>query len=131
MSYNNLSYNIDNPQLLWLEKVGYDSANKRMIARVAYALHDVVYFNMMPKANWTNVIRYMFELENNKKGLKKIAVGGYYNTIRNILRHIDVIRYEGKTLKPGKNWDRFYHKDIEWDWFTTDTNGKGWGRVIK
>lgn len=130
MSYYNISSNIDNAHVLWLEKVGYDSANKKMMARIAYALHDVVYFNMK-KPNWSNVVRYMFELEGNEKGLKKIAINGYYGTIRAILKDIDVIRYKGKTLKRGKNWDRFFDADTPWDWFITSTNGRGWGEIIK
>lgn len=131
MSYSNLHPSIDNPRDLWESKVGYDSVNKRMIARIAYALHDVVEFNMMPKPNWVNVVRYMFELENNKNGLNKIAVGGYYSTIRKILQDIYVIRYEGKKLKKGTNWDRFFNDYEDWSWFTTDTTCGGWGRVIK
>lgn len=127
MSYYNISSNIDNAHVLWLEKVGYDSANKKMIARIAYALHDVVYFNMK-KPNWSNVVRYMFEQEGNPMN---INVNGYYSTIRKILKDIDVIRYKGKTLKRGKNWDRFFDADTPWDWFYTCTNSGGYGEIIK
>jgi len=128
MSYSNLHPSIDNPHNLWESKVGYDSINKKMIARIAYALHDVVEFNMMPKPNWANVVRYMFELE--QKPIN-IVVNGYYGTIRKILQDIYVIRYEGKKLKKGTNWDRFFNDYEDWSWFTTDTNCGGWGTIVK
>ena len=127
MSYSNLHPYIDSPRSLWEDKVGYDSANKRMIARIAYALHDVVEFRMK-KPNWTNVVRYMFELE--QKPIN-IVVNGYYGTIRSILKDIDVIRYKGKTLIKGANWDKFFNDYEDWSWFTTDTQGRGYGKIVK
>lgn len=127
MSYSNLHPSIDNPRDLWESKVGYDSMNKKMIARIAYALHDVVEFNMKTP-NWSNVVRYMFELEQNPIN---IVVNGYYGTIRTILKDIKVIKYKGKRLVKAENWDRFFNDYEDWSWFKTNTNAGGYGEIIK
>lgn len=135
MSLSNLQPELDklgndlaNPRLLWESKVGYDSANKRMIARIAYALHEVVGLNIK-KPNWSNVVRYMFELE--QKPID-IEVNGYYTTIRTILKDIKVIKYKGKRLVKAENWDRFFSEHEDWSWFITDTNSGGHGgQIIK
>lgn len=127
MSLSNLHPDLDNPLYLWESKVGYDSANKRMIARIAYALHEVVELPHFKKS-WTNVVRYMFELE--QKPIN-INVNGYYGTIRSILKDIKVIQYNGKQLSKGPNWDRFFSEYEDWSWFVTNTYARGYGKIVK
>ena len=113
------------------EKIGYDWANKKMIARVYTSLHDCFAMDFYGlKRSWTNIVRHMFAIEG--KNINTIAVNGYYSTIRTILRDIEVIQYNGsKGLSKGKNWDRFFDADTPWDWFITSTNARGWGEIIK
>ena len=127
MSLSNLHPDLNSPLYLWESKVGYDSANKKMIARIAYALHEVVVLPNLKKT-WTNVVKYMFELE--QKPIN-IAVNGYYGTIRTILKDIKVIKYEGKKLVPAENWDRFFSDYEDWSWFKTSTYLGGHGEIVK
>jgi hypothetical protein len=78
--------------------------------------------------SWVNVIRKMFDSEG--LDISTINVNGYYNRIKSNLKDIDVIRYEGKNLVKGSNWDRFY-SDENWDWFTTDTSSGGHAKIVK
>ena len=116
---------------LFEEKVGFDSYNKKMLVRIYEPLHEMIELNdrCIPKT-WVNLIRYMFVSENRESDIKNYAIGGYYSTIRKILKDIKVIKYEGKKLVKGENWDRFY-SDEDWSWFVTDTNCGGWGRIVK
>jgi hypothetical protein len=117
-------------QYLWEEKVGYDSANKKMIARVYEALRDVVEGKSDLDKSWANVVRYMFVHENREKQLRNIRVNGYYNSIKRNLKQLDIIRYEGRKLVKGSNWDRFY-SDEDWSWFITDTASWGQAKIVK
>ena len=124
----------DRNQILTESKIGYDWANKKMLVRVYEALHSVVqqseYFqNLHSKRTWSEVIRTMFTMEGNAAGLNNIRVGGYYSTIRTILKDIGVIRYENRKLVPGPNWNRFY-SDEDWSWFITNTNSGGYGKIV-
>lgn len=112
------------------EKIGFDWANKKMIIRVYDALKFTMENYTDLKKNWVNVVRTMFVMESREADLKKIALNGYYGTIRKILKDINVIRYEGKTLVKGSNWDRFY-SDEDWSWFTTSTYLDGQGTIVK
>jgi hypothetical protein len=117
---------IDTPNEIWESKVGYDSANKRMIAKVYNHLHNVMSY--VTKPSWTMVIREML-IEDGR--LDKVSLNGYYSTIRKNLKDIGVIQYNGrKGLSKGKNWDRFYG-DEDWNWFRTNTNSGGYGTIIK
>jgi hypothetical protein len=117
---------IDTPNEIWEEKVGYDSANKRMIAKVYNHLHNVMAY--VTKPSWTMVIREML-IEDGR--LNEVKVNGYYSTIRKNLKDIGVIQYNGrKGLSKGKNWDRFYSEE-DWSWFITNTNSGGYGTIIK
>ena len=123
---NHLIDPIDTPNEIWESKVGYDSANKRMVAKVYKHLYNVMEFTTKP--SWTAVIREML-IEDNKLG--KVSLNGYYSTIRKNLKDIGVIQYNGrKGLSKGKNWDRFYGNE-DWSWFITNTNSGGYGIIVK
>ena len=123
---NHLIDPIDTPNEIWESKVGYDSANKRMIAKVYKHLYNVMESSTKP--SWTAIIREML-IEDNKLG--KVSLNGYYSTIRKNLKDIEVIKYNGrKGLSKGKNWDRFFG-DEDWTWFITNTNSGGYGRIVK
>jgi len=115
-------------QDLVFEKIGYDWANKKCIVRVYDSLNEVVNTDM--KKSWATVVRNMFVRENDMNGLNRINEYGYYSTIRNILKDIKVIQYNGKQLSKGPNWDRFYGEE-DWGWFVTNTNGSGYGEIVK
>jgi hypothetical protein len=114
---------------LFEEKVGYDWANKKMLVRVYDALKDVVESKSDLDKSWANVVRYMFVLEKRERDLGNIAIGGYYSTIRKILKDLKVIKYEGKKLVKDENWNRFYGPE-DWNWFTTHTWAGGWAEII-
>ena len=123
---NHLIDPIDTPNEIWESKVGYDSANKRMVAKVYKHLYNVM--TLATKPSWTAIIREML-IEDNKLG--KVSLNGYYSTIRKNLKDIEVIKYNGrKGLSKGKNWDRFFG-DEDWSWFITNTNSGGYGRIVK
>ena len=116
----------DTPNEIWESKVGFDSANKRMIAKVYKHLYNVM--ESVTKPTWTAIIREML-IEDNKLG--KVSLNGYYSTIRKNLKDIEVIQYNGrKGLSKGKNWDRFF-SDEDWTWFITNTNSGGYGRILR
>ena len=117
---------IDSPNDIWEEKVGYDSANKKMIAKVYKHLYNVM--TLMTKPSWSSIIREML-IEDGR--LNEVKVNGYYSTIRKNLKDIKVIKYNGrKGLEKGENWDRFY-SDEDWSWFITNTNSGGYGIIVK
>ena len=123
---NHLIDPIDTPNEIWESKVGYDSANKRMVAKVYKHLYNVM--TLATKPSWTAIIREML-IEDNKLG--KVSLNGYYSTIRKNLKDIEVIKYNGrKGLERGKNWDRFFGNE-DWTWFITNTNSGGYGRIVK
>ncbi len=116
----------DSPREIWEEKVGYDSANKKMIAKVYKHLYNVM--NFVTKPSWTKVI---YDMLHEDKKLGTVSINGYYSTIRKNLKDIGVIQYNGrKGLSKGKNWDRFY-SDEDWSWFITNTNSGGYGIIVK
>jgi len=123
---NHLIDPIDTPNEIWESKVGYDSANKRMIAKVYKHLYNVMELEVKP--SWIKVITSML-FEDGRLG--KVSLNGYYSTIRKNLKDIGVIQYNGrKGLSRGKNWERFY-SDEDWSWFITNTNSGGYGTIIK
>jgi hypothetical protein len=113
-----------------VEKIGYDWANKKMIARVYTSLHDMFAMDFYGlKRSWTNIIRHMFAIEG--KDINSINVNGYYNTIRRNLKDIGVIAYNPKKeLIEGPNFSRFFG-DEDWSWFITDTASHGQGKIVK
>ena len=123
---NHLIDPIDTPNEIWLNKVGYDSANKRMVAKVYKHLYNVM--TLATKPSWTAIIREML-IEDGR--LNEVSLNGYYSTIRKNLKDIGVIQYNGrKGLSKGPNWDRFYGNE-DWSWFITNTNSGGYGTIIK
>jgi hypothetical protein len=123
---NHLIDPIDTPNEIWLNKVGYDSANKRMVAKVYKHLYNVM--TLATKPSWTAIIREML-IEDGR--LDKVSLNGYYSTIRKNLKDIEVIKYNGrKGLSKGKNWDRFFGNE-DWTWFIINTNSGGYGRIVK
>jgi hypothetical protein len=122
---NHLIDPIDSPNDIWLNKVGYDSANKRMVAKVYKHLYNVM--TLATKPSWTAIIREML-IEDGR--LDKVSLNGYYSTIRKNLKDIGVIQYNGrKGLSKGKNWDRFFGNE-DWTWFITNTNSGGYGIIV-
>ena len=112
--------------LVW-EKIGYDWANKKMLVKVYDSLQYIVEHSVS-KPTWTNVIKHMFVMHNDN--IDRINVNGYYSTIRRILKDIKVIEYYKGSIIKGSNWDRFYG-DEDWSWFVTNTNGSGYGEIVK
>lgn len=118
---------IDTPNEIWESKVGYDSANKRMIAKVYKHLYRILTDTDYTQT-WKNVIIHML-LEDGRQ-LSELNLNGYYSTIRKNLKDIGVINTNGrKGLTKGPNWDRFY-SDEDWNWFRTNTNSGGYGTII-
>jgi hypothetical protein len=123
---NHLIDPIDTPNEIWLNKVGYDSANKRMVAKVYKHLWNVM--NFVSKPSWTMIIREML-IEDGR--LNEVSLNGYYSTIRKNLKDIKVIKYNGrKGLEKGENWDRFFGEE-DWSWFRTNTESGGYGIIVK
>ncbi len=112
------------------DKIGFDWANKKMIARVYTSLHDMFAMDFYGlKRSWTNIVRHMFAIEG--KDITTINVNGYYSTIRKILKDIEVIAYDDKKqLVEGKNFYRFFG-DEDWSWFETSTECGGYGQIVK
>jgi len=118
---------IDTPNEIWEEKVGYDSANKRMVAKVYQSLYYIMEESTL-KPSWVAIIKHMLLM--NGRDLNSVRVNGYYSTIRKNLKDIKVIKYNGrKGLEKGENWDRFY-SDEDWSWFKTNTNSGGYGIIV-
>jgi hypothetical protein len=118
--------NTDTPNEIWENKVGYDSANKRMVAKVYASLYYIMEYSS-DKPTWTNVIKHMLTMDNR---LGKVSINGYYSTIRKNLKDIKVIESYKKGIVKGSNWDRFY-SDEDWSWFITNTNSGGYGIIVK
>lgn len=119
---------IDTPNEIWENKVGYDSVNKRMVAKVYHSLYYIMEHSTQ-KPSWLSVVKHMLTM--NGKDLNSVSVNGYYSTIRKNLKDIGVIKYNGrKGLEKGLNWDRFYG-DEDWSWFITNTNSGGYGIIVK
>lgn len=122
-----LQYPIDTPNEIWESKVGYDSANKRMIAKVYYSLYYIMEKSTL-KPSWLSVIKHMLAMDGR---LNEVNINGYYSTIRKNLKDIKVIKYNArKGLEKGENWDRFF-SDEDWSWFITNTNSGGYGIIVK
>jgi hypothetical protein len=123
---NHLVSPIDSPNEIWESKVGYDSANKRMIAKVYKHLYNVMESSTKP--TWSAIIREML-IEDGR--LNEVTINGYYSTIRKNLKDIGVIQYNRhKGLSKGIYWDRFFG-DEDWTWFVTNTNSGGYGRILR
>ena len=119
---------IDTPNEIWESKVGYDSINKRMVAKVYQSMYYIMEHSTQ-KPSWVAIVKHMLTM--NGRDLNSVSVNGYYSTIRKNLKDIGVIKYNGrKGLEKGENWDRFY-SDEDWSWFRTNTNSGGYGIIVK
>ena len=127
----NINWRNESPKYIWEEKVGYDSANKRMVANVAPHLYELMeWTGFLPneKPRWINVVRALIK-EKNKVG--KVNENGYYGTILRILKDIKVVESSRKNgLSKGTNWDRFFG-DEDWSWFKASTWCGGHGEIVK
>ena len=113
------------------EKIGYDWRIKMMMCRVAPALNFLIENKPLDvNKSWTNVVRLMFINEGKNLNELTISINGYYNRVKSNLKDIDVIRYEGRELVKGSNWDRFY-SDEDWSWFIANTDSGAHAKIIK
>ena len=107
---------------LFESKVGYDWKNKMMLCRVTPYLTDMMENDFYDnKRSWVNVIRLMLLSEGKDMSNLDININGYYNSIKRALKEIDVIRYEGRNLVKGTNWNRFVSNE-DWSWFVINTD---------
>jgi hypothetical protein len=60
----------------------------------------------------------------------EVNIPSYYSSVRRCLKEIDVIRYEGRELSKGRNWDRFF-SDESWDWFIMRTGSCEYSTIVK
>ena len=123
-----IDYSIDTPNVIWEDKVGYDSINKRMVAKVYQSMYYIMEHSTL-KPSWVAIVKHMLLM--NGRDLNSVSVNGYYSTIRKNLKDIGVIKYNGrKGLEKGLNWNRFFG-DEDWSWFITNTNSGGVGTIVK
>ena len=76
--------------------------------------------------------QYFFFYFDGRKDLNNlnVSINGYYNRVKSNLKDIDVIRYEGRKLVKGSNWDRLY-SDEDWSWFTMNTDSGSHATIVK
>ena len=103
------------------EKIGWDSENKKFLIRVAPSVFHIVEHSIVGSTkSWSNVIRLMFLTEGKNLNEVEYNIPSYYSSVKRCLKEIDVIRYEGRELVKGRNWNRFF-SDENWGWFTMRT----------
>ena len=112
------------------EKIGYDWRIKMMLCRVSPALHNLMNSSNDVNKSWTNVVRLMFISEGKDLNNLSVGINGYYNRVKSNLKDIDVIRYEGRELVRGSNWDRLY-SDEDWTWFVMNTDSGAHAKIVK
>ena len=112
------------------EKIGYDWRIKMMLCRVSPALYNLMNSPNDYNKSWTNVVRLMFISEGKDLNNLNVSVNGYYNRVKSNLKDIDVIRYEGRELVRGSNWDRLY-SDEDWSWFVMNTDSGAHAKIVK
>jgi hypothetical protein len=112
------------------EKIGYDWRIKMMLCRVSPALHNLMNSSNDVNKSWTNVVRLMFISEGKDLNNLSVSINGYYNRVKSNLKDIDVIRYEGRELVRGSNWDRLY-SDEDWTWFVMNTDSGAHAKIVK
>jgi hypothetical protein len=116
---------------LFESKVGYDWKIKMMLCRVTPSLIEMMENDFHSnKRSWVNVIRLMLLSEGKDMSKLDININGYYNSIRRCLKEIGVIRYEGRDLVKGSNWNRFVSSE-DWSWFVLNTDSFGHSIVVK
>ena len=112
------------------EKIGYDWRIKMMLCRVSPALHNLMNSSNDVNKSWANVVRLMFISEGKNLNNLNVSINGYYNRVKSNLKDIDVIRYEGRELVRGSNWDRLY-SDEDWTWFVMNTDSGAHAKIVK
>jgi hypothetical protein len=112
------------------EKIGYDWRIKMMLCRVSPALHNLMNSSNDVNKSWANVVRLMFISEGKNLNNLNVSINGYYNREKSNLKDIDVIRYEGRELVRGSNWDRLY-SDEDWSWFVMNTDSGAHAKIVK
>ena len=113
------------------EKIGYDTENKKFLIRVYSSLFNVVEHSPVgSNKSWSNVIRLMFLSEGKNLNEVTYNIPSYYSSVRRCLKEIDVIRYEGRELVKGRNWNRFF-SDEDWSWFTMRTGSCEYSTINK
>jgi hypothetical protein len=112
------------------EKIGYDWRIKMMLCRVSPALYNLMNSSNDVNKSWTNVVRLMFISEGKDLNNLNVSINGYYNRVKSNLKDIDVIRYEGRELVRGSNWDRLY-SDEDWSWFVMNTDSGAHAKIVK
>jgi hypothetical protein len=127
---NQLVMSVKIPNSVISEKIGYDWRIKMMLLRVTPALHNLMKSPKEINKSWTNVVRLMFIGEGKDLNNLNVSVNGYYNRIKSNLKDIDVIRYEGRELVKGSNWDRLY-SDEDWSWFVMNTDSGAHAKIVK
>ncbi len=127
---NQLVMSIKIPNSVISEKIGYDWRIKMMLLRVTPALHNLMKSPKEINKSWTNVVRLMFIGEGKDLNNLDVSINGYYNRIKSNLKDIDVIRYEGRELVKGSNWDRLY-SDEDWSWFVMNTDSGAHAKIVK
>jgi len=130
INQNQLVMSIKIPNSVISEKIGYDWRIKMMLLRVAPALHNLMKSPNDVNKSWTNVVRLMFIGEGKDLNNLNISINGYYNRVKSNLKDIDVIRYEGRKLVKGSNWDRLY-SDEDWSWFVMNTDSGAHAKIVK
>ncbi len=118
------------PNSVISEKIGYDWRIKMMLCRVSPALHNLMNSPKDVNKSWTNVVRLMFISEGKDLNNLNVSINGYYNRVKSNLKDIDVIRYEGRKLVKGSNWDRLY-SDEDWSWFVMNTDSGTHAKIVK
>jgi hypothetical protein len=112
------------------EKIGYDWRIKMMLCRVSPSLQNIINSPNDVTKSWANVVRLMFISEGKDLNNLDISINGYYNRVKSNLKDIDVIRYEGRNLVKGSNWNRFV-SDEDWSWFTMNTDSGAHATIVK
>jgi hypothetical protein len=130
INQNQLVMSTKIPNSVISEKIGYDWRIKMMLCRVSPALHNLMNSPKDVNKSWTNVVRLMFISEGKDLNNLNVSVNGYYNRVKSNLKDIDVIRYEGRNLVKGSNWDRLY-SDEDWSWFVMNTDSGAHATIIK
>jgi hypothetical protein len=113
------------------EKIGYDNENKKFLIRVYPSLFNVVEHSPLGSTkSWANVVRLMFLSEGKNLNEVTYCIPSYYSSVKRCLKEIDVIRYEGRELVKGSNWNRFFG-DEDWSWFIMRTGSCEYSTIIK
>jgi hypothetical protein len=112
------------------EKIGYDWRIKMMLCRVTPSLQNIINSPNDVTKSWANVVRLMFISEGKDLNNLDVSINGYYNRVKSNLKDIDVIRYEGRNLVKGSNWNRFI-SDEDWSWFTMNTDSYAHAKIVK